>query len=295
MYSKITKPSVFITSTGRTGTQFLAKNISLMVKDAAAYHEPGSPWITRPKDFIKEVRDFGFYNMTAGQFSPKHCMFKLSRKYIVGELDSEKTADYVLAMRKDFVDSLPKDIYVESSGHIYGILGIIDKVFENAKFIHIVRDPKKWVTSALNTFEYYLYGPFDEKLLKLSPTAMDFSDDNWAKKWKSMSKFEKYCWFYNKLNDHVINTMEGKNNFRVYRFEDVFDREDTSTLEDMLKFATNFDLNTYDYVLKPDLLNRKIHSRSEGTFPAFKDWDKRMFDQLKRHCGRWMNRFDYQL
>lgn len=295
MYSKIAKPSVFITSTGRTGTQFLAKNLSSMVKDAAAYHEPGSPWITRPKDFIKEIRDFGLYNMTVGQLSPKHCMFKLSRKYLVGEIDREQAADYVLAMRKDFVDSSPREIYVESSGHIYGILDVINEVFENAKFIHIIRDPKKWITSALNTFEYYLYGPLDEKLLKFSPTAMDFSEDCWGKKWKRMSKFEKYCWFYNKLNEHVINSMEGKSNFRVYRFEDIFDREDTSSLEDMLKFATNFDLKTYDYVIKPDLLTRKIHSRSNGKFPAFYNWDKKMYAQIKRHCGKWLSRFDYQL
>ena len=51
------KPCVFISSTGRTGTQLFGKVISQMVDDCSSFHEPDATWVTRPIDWLKKISE----------------------------------------------------------------------------------------------------------------------------------------------------------------------------------------------------------------------------------------------
>jgi hypothetical protein len=187
-------------------------------------------------------------------------------------------------------------LYVESSGHMYGVLDLLAEVFPNSKFVFIIRDPRTWVRSALNTFEYILYGPFDLDWLDLSIKAPDFPEDPYADKWEEMSKFEKYCWYYNKLNTFVLSRLEGRDNFKLMQHEQMFS-EDTrdDVFTNVLSFASRFPdgfSRGFDY--RKEMMDKKINSNAgKEKFPRWPKWSSERAYTLLDHCGDWMERFGY--
>ena len=267
-----------------------------MIDDCTSIHEPGTPWLTKPDKWTKQLKKFGLYHMTIGQLKPSHSMFKLSTDRVRKDISEDRAKFYIHNMRKYLLDNMESNLYVESSGHIYGLLDLIDEVFPNSKFIFIIRDPRDWVRSALNTYEYILYGPLDLDFLDISLKAKDIKEDEFHNKWNEMSKFEKYCWYYNKLNGFVFEKMKFKENFTVYRHEDLFsiDKRD-NTFVNMLNFASKFEdgfSKKIDY--KKRLMDNKIHSNSQNNnIPHWKNWDKERVRILYKHCRTWMKLFGY--
>lgn len=290
----IEEHSVFITSTGRTATQFFAKSLSVMVENCTAFHEPGTLWLSKPGKWAQQTKQFGLYAMTVGQMSKKHCMFKLSNYRYNGYIDDEEVAKYIYNMRKSFIDDLDHGLYIESSGHIYALLDVMDKVFINSKYIFIIRDPRTWIQSALTTFEYILYGPIDLPFLRLSPKAKDIPNDPYKDEWKNMSKFEMYCWFYTRLNEFVLKSMEGKDNFKIYKFEDLFASEKKEEyFRDMLEFISTYKDGKQEKIkLKKELLKEKKHSNADK-YTSWKKWSPDKAKILQKHCGELMKRFGY--
>ena len=47
-------PAIFITSMGRTGTQFLGYKMSQMIDDCTSVHEPDVLWLDRPNEWQVE-------------------------------------------------------------------------------------------------------------------------------------------------------------------------------------------------------------------------------------------------
>ena len=97
--------------------------------------------------------------MTLGQFNPENSMFKLSTDRLAGRLSKDEVTDYIIKMREDLINSIETEIYLESSGHLFGALDKIDEIYPDSNFLFIIRDPRNWVKSAMNTFQYILYGP----------------------------------------------------------------------------------------------------------------------------------------
>ncbi|WP_204701535.1 sulfotransferase [Halanaerobacter jeridensis] len=288
--------SVFISSTGRTGTQFLAWVMSEMITDCTSIHEPGTPWLTKLNKLPKQIKRYGLYHMTWGQLQPSHSMFKLSTDRCRGVVSDKQAKEYIRNMREGLMKQLDSGVYVESSGHMYGALDLLDEVFPNSKIVFIIRDPRNFVRSALNTLEYILYGPLDIDCLDLSLKARYLDDDPYSDKWSSMSKFEKYCWYYNYLNEFVFSKLEGADNFKVYRFEDLFNpetRDDYFT--DMLQFSSTFqDGYTKEVNYQPELMDQKVHSNAKKKkFPKWLEWSPKRAQILQKHCGKWMDKFDY--
>jgi hypothetical protein len=293
MNSSIDSHPVFISSTGRTGTQFLADGLSSMIDDSTAYHEPGVLWITRPFDIIKKVMKFGPYHMSLGQLDINRSMYILSNQRAAGRVSDKEALSYLKKMRDSLITNENGKIYIESSGHLFGILDLIPQVYPNAKIIYIVRDPRSWIASALRTVEYILYGPFDHGL---SVRAMDIPEDPFSHYWPSMRKFEKYAWWYEFVNTFVLTRCEGLENFRVYRFEDLFNNENKDEyFVSMLKFASSFDDGFYKkYEYKSELLKKPKHSqkKNKNYFP-WRLWRFPRVQMLLKHCSIYMEKFGY--
>jgi len=294
--NEIKKDAVFICSTGRTGTQFFGKMLSSKIEDCYSIHEPGALWLSRPYEWGKKRKRFGFFKMSIGQFMPKHSMFKLSADRATGRIGDEKARRYVYYQRKEFVESIDESLYVESNAHLFGVLDLIDEIFTNCNFIYIVRDPRTWLRSALNTKEYVLYSLIDWRVFKASLRAFDYPDDPYYNRWKQMSKFERFAWYYNKVNSFVFDKMPGRKNFRVFKYEELFK---SSTREknfrEMLDFAITFNHDKqYDFRIKEQTLDKKVHSGSKkGQLPHWRDWSNEMAGIVEEHCGQWMEKFGY--
>ena len=296
MESIFEKHCVFITSTGRTGTQFLAKSLNQMIEDCYSVHEPANVFFKDMKKWGQDIKRFGLYQMTIGQFLPSKSMCKLSTYRRLGKISDEKAQEYIKGLRKQILEETKESIYVESSNHLHGVVDLLEKVFPNSKIVFIIRDPRTWVRSAISSPVSLLYKTVDFAFLEMSMRPYHFKDDPYSDKWKKMSKIERYAWYYNKLNTFVLDTMENRKNFRVYRYEDLFlsDRKNDFFI-DFLEYCSKFpDGFSKRYQFKPQLLSKKLNSSADKyKIPHWKKWDKKMAQDIQRHCGKLMERFGY--
>jgi hypothetical protein len=292
----IEKDSVFISSTGRTGTQFFGRFLSEEIEDSFSVHEPVALWLSRPYEWHKKRKNFGWFRMTIGQFLPSTSMFKLSADRATGRIKDEKARRYAFNQRKDYVGNIRQSLYIESNTHLFGVLDLIDDIFPDSNFIFVIRDPRTWVRSALNAPEYVLYSFLDFRFFQASVRAIDFPEDPYYHNWKKLSKFERYCWYYNFLNTYVMNKMKKKKNFKIIKFEDLFySKHRKDYFEEMLYFATGVNHSKkYNYKFDEKKLEKKVHSRSKmGLLKHWKSWDKEKARIIQKHCKRWFEEYNY--
>ncbi len=289
------KKRVFISSTGRTGTQFFAEYLNQMIENSVSLHEPGTPWFSKPKKLLGQIRDYGPYHLSFGQGSNKSSMYKLSRDYVAGDVTKEAAMRNILMMN-NFVDSLyaqSAEVVVCSSGHIYGLMNLLDEVYDDVRFVFILRDPRTWIGSALHKVEFSLYGPIEWFYRKISLQPSCFSDEPYAQQWRKMSKFEKYCWYYNKINELVLAGMASKPNFRVYKYEDIFLSEKRAELfEELLTFATDFKSGKATCHFDPEMIGHKVDSK-QSTNNTWETWTPEQAKIMMKHCGALMQEFGY--
>ena len=111
-----------------------------------------------------------------------------------------------------------------------------------------------------------------------------------------MSKFEKYCWYYTSVNNRAFELMEKVPNFKVFRYEDLFNKKvrDKYFVE-MLEYASTFEDGfspAHNY--RPELLDVKIHAAaSKRLLPKWQNWNKNLVEAMDYHCGELMRRFGY--
>lgn len=287
------KKRIFINSTGRTATQFFAKYLNIMIADSVSLHEPGTPWVSKPRRLIKQIKDYGIYHLTIGQNRNDYSMYKLSRDFVAGDINKHDTRKNILKINGK-VDKLydQAKVIVYSSGHIYGILGQLDKVYDDSNFVFVIRDPRDWIFSALNKVEFSLYGPVEIFFKKISLQPSCFKDDPYKENWKKLSKFEKYCWFYNKLNENAIRVMKNKPNFKVFRYEDIFLSENkVENFKELMDFATTFKSGKVECDFKADLIDNKIDSKQKSS--TWENWSDEQAQIMMKHCGKIMAEFGY--
>ncbi len=287
------KKRIFISSTGRTATQFFAKYLKVMIEDSESLHEPGTPWFSKPKQLLQQAKDYGVYQLSIGQGKNTHSMYKLSRDYIAGDITKENACKNILRINGKVDELCDAEVIVYSSGHIYGLLGLLDEVYDDSRFVFIIRDPRDWIESALHKIEYSLYGPIEIFYRKISLQPSCIQDDPYREQWKQMSKFEKYCWFYNKLNENAISEMKDRENFQVFKYEDIFLSEHKKeNFGAMLEFATDFQSGQAMCDFKSELIDKKVDSK-QSKARAWETWTPEQAQILMKHCGEIMKKYGY--
>ncbi len=288
------KRRIFITSTGRTATQFFAKYLNQIIENSVALHEPGTPWVFKTRQLLTQIRDFGVYHLTIGQGKNTHSMYKLSRDYVAGDITKEQAIKNIKRIN-GVVENLHNcDVFVYSSGHIYGLIDLLDEAYPDSRFVFVVRDPREWIGSALKKFSYTLYGPVELFFKNLSLQPNCFKDDPYLEKWDTLSKFEKYCWFYNRLNNLALTTMQGRPNFKVFKYEDLFLHEDKNThFNGLLEFATNFNSGKAPFNNASKYIHKRIDSQQKKEHTNWEKWTTEQAEIMMKHCGKLMDEFGY--
>ena len=111
-----------------------------------------------------------------------------------------------------------------------------------------------------------------------------------------MSRFERLCWAWAKLNNYALRTVAENASARVFRFEDIFESDERyDFLFELLSFVT--DLPEVEPVTLEALegwLERQIH-KSSGGFPRWADWSLQQRHQFEEMCSALMERLGYSL
>jgi hypothetical protein len=295
--SYIEKPCIFLTSTGRTGTQFLGQNMTDMIQDCESFHEPDVLWLKRPGDWFRKIRSFGSHRMILSRFNVKNSIRTLNVWRHMGKISDEDTIGCLHRLRADFIRGIEAKIFVEANAAFNAFSDLLPKAFPNCKIVYIIRDPRDCVRSYMNVGLTSIYGPLDTRswIPQFRLKAKYITKDPSQKRWNRMSHFEKLCWMWNRENTFAVQCIYKTVNARVFRFEDLFNRRDNyRAFHNMLQFATVFPSGFQaHYEFDPEVLGNKVHSLASGTFPKWPEWSETHVKQMHYHCQNLMDEFQY--
>jgi hypothetical protein len=296
----IEKPTIIVTSLGRTGTKFFQALFETVVPDSTSVHEPDvfnivqyRGWSERVRRAIAQVKNFGAYNLFIRKTLGKWSLIALSDARVRGELGYAEAVERVLEQRRKFVFAQSGSIYIEASIGYYGLIDVLETVYACHRIAYIVRDGRDWVRSHMNWGEMYGKGKIRSLIAHTWPAATDLKGDSYAMSWNSMSRFERLCWAWSRLNEYALETVENNPTARPFFFEDIFRSNDRyQHLEDMVQFLVNFQGIGEIKGSLEGWLDRKIHG-STNQFPKWEDWTTEQKNQFSVLCGPLMKELGY--
>lgn len=173
-----------------------------------------------------------------------------------------------------------------------GISKLISHDFLDAKVIHLVRNPSKFVESFMNWKNQSL----KKKILHhgvpfWNPVPFIFDEEISYREWLGMEKFEKFCWIWNYKNRNFCKLKEN-NEYLLLRFEDITSKDDeirNQALTDLSSFVGASQIKS------KDLFNSKVNKSEKKYFPAYQNWDDSMKESVKRYCGDFAKDLGYVL
>ncbi len=294
----IKKPTVIITSLGRTGTLFFARFFKDRFSNVAAFHEAGRITLREIKmsEIVGSIKNFGLKKSVFNKLSRESGLMSLSHKRMRSEISTQQAAEGIIANRKSFIEKAKEDLYVESNYQYYGLIDVLPSVFERYKLVYIIRDPRDWVASCINSRLFY--HPTDFHTLigdRITPALI--KDEEYTDKWRKMDRFEKLCWAWNYINNYAVKSVKNNPYASIYKFEEIFLSDDRAAkLIELIEIILDFDGLRIQRPGKEDVaefLDRKINKSKIQNFPKWDKWPKGRAKFLHEMCGSLMQEFNY--
>lgn len=184
----------FILSSGRTGTRFLAEFFTANFPGVLARHEP----------------------------PPSYHLRVLSNASLAGIAPRSLLASALRLSRTSLLRR-PPDLYIESNPFLFGFVDVLNALSEQPIVFHIVRDPRQYVRSAINSGSsggmkrlastlIPFWFPDVRRLLKLQREITPVGI--FAGQWALVNRF---------LTEHGSR----QPNYHLLKFEDIFDAENS--------------------------------------------------------------------
>ncbi len=256
------RKTVFVVSTGRTGTQAIANYFDQSFVEVTAVHEP----------------------------RPSRRFRVLSNRRLCGRTTDARVARSLIRSRKRLLKHIDNDIYLEANPFLHGCLPAIELAFPGAWLVHIVRDPRTYIPSHINhgvfrglkglagcCFPYWLLKP-------------DHYEASPHRRWADMAHQERLAWRWNTINGVLEQGSEifGDRYLRI-RYEDLFDAHKSG----LVAMADWLQLPDTERVRAAASGSR--HNASRGTsFPPFQEWDSTTQEAVMKHCGKRMSEYGYR-
>lgn len=251
---KNTQP-ILILSTGRTGTIFLARLFADLYPDTASYHERGNSRLIQI-----------LTNMHFSHLLPKS-MVKAAWKVFKG----------------NEIETCEKPYHIDANNFLYGLPILAPELYPNLKVLHIIRDPRDYVTSQLN-FSHQrrrsFIGNYLTPFWKPSPFWVGELPLSRA---FGFSRFEKYCWVWDFKNRVMSQVNDYAIPYLKVRFEDLFSLEPENTFKQITDF---FGLPPAENIRSK--FREPANTSKQTFFPEWRDWTPRQASQLQALCGKQM-------
>jgi hypothetical protein len=256
--------ALFVVSTGRTGTQFLADLFGRL--GARASHEPGPRWIRLA-----------------------------SNAHVAGRMSSERAGRLVARERRADVERPGAPPWVESSCLVYGLVDPLLATFPDAHVVQVVRDPRTYVRSAIGWGAYRTGGrplnllPFR----RLAPSQFrPRSLRRWLD-WAGEGQFERLCWAWTAMNRSMREQGSGSSRFSVVRYEDLFDPLRAGPTLQALCQLVGFEAD--ELTLARLAEKRVIAGKRTPEGPPWEEWSAGERARLVRECSEEAARYGYRL
>jgi hypothetical protein len=255
---------VFILSTGRSGSMFLASLVNES-SNIAAYHEP--------QPTLQYFSDFAYHNQ-----SEKEVLKKM-----------------IDAVRMELVlDAFIRNkIFVESNQCLTFFAPAISDLFRISKFIHIVRHPGDFVRGAVRKGWHRNDSIWESGRVKMED----------KKKWNELDQIERLSWVWQATNQFIEDFKNQIQSQRVitFRTEDLFST--LAKVKDLLHFVGAEPISTVRIgKIQKTRVNefRKApeeppNMRKIAHFPDYQNWDREAKTILSRYSRKLANMYGYEL
>lgn len=254
------RSDIFVLSTGRAGTLTLAKILALS-NDHLVFHEP-SPIL---------------YGLS------KLCYSKSPQEPFI-----DVFGEAFIAARKSLLNLADESgkSYIETSPQTTFLARAIHKIIPDAKFIHIVRDPRAVVRSMVRR-KWYEGNRFDK--FRISPQL----GQPYYDKWDDMTNFEKNVWLWTETNRWIMDftsTLPVEKKLFI-KAEEVFLPQD-----DALKRLFQFiDSPQPDKKKILRITVKKLNQQLTGDFPEATLWTFQMNNQMNQIAKLMASKLGYTL
>ena len=202
----ITAPNIqkviAIVSTGRTGTKALATHLTAAYPNVLALHEPPPTRFT---------------------------LRRASNKALCGRIANDSLSALLTRHRQPLLGAMPpsQTVYVESNPGLSGFLEVLGDVFPNLQVLHVVRDPRTYVASAINWGVFSgMKGLFAGVVPYWLPKPQHVHPATGGPSYGKMSGIERLAWHWKLVNEFLDRgrSIYGERYHRV-KFEDLFARD----------------------------------------------------------------------
>ncbi|MEK6751438.1 MAG: sulfotransferase domain-containing protein [Chloroflexota bacterium] len=265
---KNTQP-ILIVSTGRTGTIFLSRLFADLYPfdpaqgrpASASYHERG------PSRVIQILTNLHFSHLF-----PKSGL-KAAWKILKGKE----------------IETCEAEFHIDANNFLYGLASLAPELYPNLRVLHIVRDPRAYVTSQLNFSRQKRTSFISNYLVPFwQPNPFLVGELPFHRAF-GFTRFEKYCWVWDFKNRVMSGLENSATPYLRVRFEDLFS---ANHHEEVFARITDF----FGLPRAADIRGRfaePANTSKPTFFPEWQDWPPHQAAQLQSLCGRQMDKYGY--
>ncbi|REJ67309.1 MAG: hypothetical protein DWQ31_11630 [Planctomycetota bacterium] len=252
---------VFVLSSGRTGTTAIARYLDEGCRGVRALHEP----------------------------TPSRTLRIASGRYLAGKQKPKDMIRLLWRARHKLCGEIDEAVYVESNPFLYGFLDALGEVFDSPRVVHVVRDPRTMIRSALNFGAQrglkWLANTFVPYWL-IKPEHLHFAPE---RRWRQMSAVERIAWYWSVINAHLNRGEELYGElYRRVRYEDLF-AEDGGGVRELIDWIGLEE--------RPGELDKRMQQRinesRHAELPEWPAWPAADRQAVEHHCGELMGRYGY--
>lgn len=248
--------TVFLLSTGRTGTTFMGTVLN-RAPGLVARHEP------QPDCFDLGVK-FGEGRAPVG----------FVRR--------------ILRANRWWVPNLLKEnnarIYFESNQYLFSLVPVLQDIFPGSKFIRVVRDGRDVVRSFFARDLYASSSKYDY------PRPDRIEEEPWGDEWEEMTRFERIAWYWQFKDRYIQNSLTDlpSDSALNLKFEDIYDESrNYPGMRSLLGYLGIEDVNWKPW------MDRSVRSTTQHELLPWPEWGKKRRERFNRIAGEHLENCGY--
>ena len=245
---KIDKKVVFILSTGRTGTKFLASYYS-KAPGVFAVHEP----------------------------KPSRVLRLWTMAYFQSKVSETKMAQVLNKFRLKLIQNVREETYIESNNFMAGFAPSITKEFKEPIIIHVVRDPRDYIKSAMNKRANSGLKGLVNRLMPYAHLPLGEGEN---------AVLIRTATYWEMTNRCLQQAGKDYKNYHLFKFEDIVDPG--SDALDKLSNILNVAMDK-----KPLGKNKKINQAHLSVMSGWQTWSAEQCEIVQDICGPLMREYGY--